>query len=126
VEDRPGVSSLSSDYLADGAVLHHPATCPVATYHPGAAWRSDVSLEMWVDQEKDPVSIRLEGTLDPSTVRRVVSLVRELIRDGARRFEFESSYAMTDVSSTAMLDKLQGLYEGCGASFTWIPANPAK
>jgi ABC-type transporter Mla MlaB component len=48
-------------------------------------------LEMWIDVEREPVGLRLAGTLDRATERNVLSVVSDLIAEGARNFNLQSS-----------------------------------
>lgn len=87
-----------------------------ALIHPSeAAWKSDVSLEMWIDAEHDPVRIRLIGVLDHTTSTNLVSLVKGLIADGLRDFEFETALQMSDVDRSRLLVELKGIVQASGA-----------
>lgn len=59
-------------------------------YRPSTAWREDVALEVWIDIEHRPASIRLAGTLDGATTADLISVVEELMADGHRSFVLDT------------------------------------
>ena len=86
----------------------------------GRWWTEDVALELWVDSERDPVVIRLEGTLDASTATNLLAVVHELIEEeGACDFELRAS-ALTVVQpdGALALDDLEGMIRRCGGKLT--------
>lgn len=46
------------------------------------SWKMDPVLELWVDVEGRPATLRLSGLLDERTGRNVRGVVRELLADG--------------------------------------------
>ncbi|MGP0031466.1 MAG: hypothetical protein ACLPVF_13285 [Acidimicrobiales bacterium] len=85
-----------------------------------AAWRRDVALEMWIDTESAPIRIRLAGTLEGGTATSLVSVIQDLILEGGRDFELDTSalYA-PDTSSSEVLADLAQLVSRSGGRLTW-------
>ena len=54
-------------------------------------WRHPILLEMWIDTEHEPIGLRLAGTLDRATERNVLVVVGDLIAEGGRNFNLQSS-----------------------------------
>ena len=57
--------------------------------YPDVGWKMDPVLELWVDVETMPVTIRLAGVLDDLTATSVVHVVQELLDEGYRDFVME-------------------------------------
>ncbi len=83
---RPGTDS--SRVLHEGSEGGSERGLP--PYRPDSAWREDVALEMWIDTDRDPVTIRLAGTLCAATGANLASVVAELIAEGCRDFELQT------------------------------------
>ncbi len=58
-------------------------------HYPDVAWKMDPVLELWVDVETMPVTVRLAGVLDDLTGTSVVHVVQELLDEGYRDFVME-------------------------------------
>jgi hypothetical protein len=52
----------------------------------GPSDKMDPVLEIWVDDDTSPVSLRLRGLLNSTTRVPFLSLMGELLENGARRF----------------------------------------
>ncbi len=94
--------------------------CPVGQAH---RWRApsalsdDASLAMAIDVRHVPITIHLEGTLDGRTGSNVVPVVSELIADGSRQFELDTSdLRVPDESGVGVLADLQLAVRACGGS----------
>ena len=88
-------------------------------YHPDPAWRRDVALEMWIDAERAPVSIRLTGTLDHATAANLVSVMEGLIAEGGRDFDLETAALhVSDAGGAGVLVELQRLVQRSGGRIT--------
>jgi hypothetical protein len=87
----------------------------------GAWWTADVALELWVDADRNPVVIRLEGTLDGSTAMNVIAVVRELIDERACDIELRAS-ALNVVrpSGVIALGELERLVRRRGGRLTRV------
>jgi anti-anti-sigma regulatory factor len=74
-----------------------------------------VALELWIDVGRDPVVIRLAGTLDAATGSNLVSVIQELIDGGNRRFELETStLSVFGRAGYALVGELQRTVQASG------------
>jgi hypothetical protein len=48
------------------------------------SWKMDPVLELWVDVERQPTTVRLRGMLDGRTGQNLLGVVEELLADGFR------------------------------------------
>ena len=94
--------------------------CPV---DQAQRWRTpsvlsdDASLTMAIDVGHVPITIHLQGTLDGRTGSNVVPVVSELIADGRRQFELDTSdLRVPDESGVEVLADLQLAVRACGGS----------
>jgi hypothetical protein len=84
------------------------------------AWTRDVALEISIDVERVPSTIRLAGTLDGATAVNLIAVVAELIRDGHRDFELKTSaLCVPDAGGVGALNGLQRLVQGSGGRLAW-------
>jgi hypothetical protein len=94
------------------------------------AWRSDVTLELWVDVvEGIPAVIRLAGTLDSATGANLLAVVEELVCDGIRQFEMETAELVLAHRGVELLGDLVGMVEsrgGCLQWDGWVAADPGS
>jgi hypothetical protein len=80
----------------------------------------DPALELWVDVEITPVTIRLAGVLDGLTCTSVVPIVQELLDEGYRDFTMQvDDLEPTGVGGSASLDAIERLVRGAGGSLDW-------
>lgn len=85
-----------------------------------AAWKRDVALEMWIDVERVPILIRLEGTLERGTAGSLVSVVQDQILDGGRDFELDTSALhVSDAAGFTALKALARLVRESGGRLRW-------
>jgi len=83
-----------------------------------APWLEDVALQVWVDVEHEPIHIRLKGTLNQATAVNVVPVVKELIAEGGRDFEFETqALLVADEGGTDALVDVERLVRRGGGCF---------
>ena len=83
-------------------------------------WRRDVALELWIDREGPKVHIRLEGTLTRATVSTLVSSVKELVADGGRDFEIQTSNLhMLQLDVMDILECLKTVVHDSGGCWCW-------
>jgi len=79
-------------------------------------WMMDPKLELWVDAEREPVVIRLAGTLDGSTAASVLAVIGELLDQGSRQFVLDAtSLDVVDSEGAASLigiEMLVGRFDG--------------
>jgi len=81
----------------------------------------EVVLEMWIDADQEPISLRLAGTLDVTTQDNVLSVVGELIAQGARNFNLESSeLELADFGGLEALVALEQLVSCSGGQLTGV------
>jgi hypothetical protein len=91
--------------------------------HSEAGWRSDAALELWIDVERDPVVIRLAGTLDAATGSNLVSVIQELIDGGSRRFELETSrLSVSGLAGRTLLEEVRRTVQSSGGEL-WLDAS---
>ena len=88
-------------------------------YRPDSAWREDVALEMWIDTDRDPVTIRLAGTLCAATGANLASVVAELIAEGNHDFELQTPRLETsDGDGAAVLADIRRVVQHAGGRLT--------
>ena len=81
-------------------------------------WSSEVVLEMWVDDEQEPISLRLVGTLDETTEDNVLSVVGELVAQGGRNFSLQTSELELAFGGLEALVALERLVSCSGGRLT--------
>jgi hypothetical protein len=105
-----------AEMRADG---NRESVLPVQ-FQPGAIWGTDVALEIWIDVERVPVTIRLAGTLDEATGSTLFSVVEELIADGSREFELQTpTMSVSDPGGLDLLADLQRVVHSAGGRLLW-------
>jgi hypothetical protein len=103
------VKSTSSAELTDGS--HRTSDL---------GWESDVALEMWIDTDRVPVSVRLAGTIGRATGARLVAVIAELIADGYDDFEVRTAaLRVTEPGGDEALINVQRLITESGARVAW-------
>ncbi len=84
-------------------------------WQPALVLRDDVELAVRIDVGHVPVTIHLEGTLDERTGATVVPVVSELISEGTRSFELETSELRApDAGGTAILAEIRQTIRASG------------
>jgi hypothetical protein len=109
-------------------------TCSVIGVHPNDApdpepetrylcdsgWGMDAALELWVDTETKPVSIRLAGVLDHFTCTSVGPIVEELLAEGYRDFMVTiDGLETSDATGFCTLLGMLRLVTAAGGSLHW-------
>ena len=90
-----------------------------------AAWKRDVALEIWIDVERFPILIRLEGTLERGTAGSLVSVVQDQILHGGREFELDTSALhVSDAAGFSALKALARLVGESGGRLRWVGRRP--
>jgi anti-anti-sigma regulatory factor len=90
-----------------------------------AAWKRDVALEIWIDVERFPILIRLEGTLERGTAGSLVSVVQDQILHGGREFELDTSALhVSDAAGFSALKALAQLVGESGGRLRWVGRRP--
>ena len=93
---------------------------PALARRSAAFWMTDIALEIWIDVEQVPVTIQLAGTLAHATGSNVVSVVEELIADGCRDFELQTSgLIVSDAGGADFLVDLERVVQSCGGHLLW-------
>jgi len=96
-------------------------------YRPDSAWREDVALEMWIDTDRDPVTIRLAGTLCGATGANLASVVAELIAEGIHDFELQTPrLEMPDGDGAAVLADIRRVVQHAGGRLTGAMPSTAR
>ena len=101
------VSNTGQDRTPQSA--HHPVmrAAEVTQDWRQVASKRDVVLEVWVDVQRSPISIRLSGTLDRGTATNLAALVEELIAEGGHEFKLETPALHLCDSGVAALAEVQ-------------------
>jgi len=84
----------------------------------GVGSSSEVVLEMWIDDEQEPISLRLAGTLDETTEDDLLSVVGELVEQGARNFRLQTSELELAFGGLEALVALERLVSCSGGQLT--------
>lgn len=92
---------------------------PVTLFPSQNGWQEDVALELWVDVARQPVSVRLAGTLDGSTAVNLVAVVEELIVEGVREFDLQTAgLRVVGPEGAGALEALELLVRRAGGRMT--------
>ena len=92
---------------------------PVVLFPSQNGWQEDVALELWVDVSRQPVSVRLAGTLDGSTAVNLVAVVEELIAEGVREFDLQTAgLRVVGPEGAGALEALELLVRRAGGRLT--------
>jgi hypothetical protein len=84
------------------------------------AWKRDVALEISVDVDRVPATVRLAGMLDGETAANLMALFAELIGEGFVDFELQTSaLCVPDECGLSVLNGLQRLIRGSDGNFVW-------
>lgn len=95
------------------------ATCG---YHPDIAWKMEPALELWVDVETMPVTIRLAGVLDGQTGKNVYAVVEGLLQEGYVDFAMQvDELDPPDAAGFSSLVGIQRLVKSAGGFLRWSP-----
>lgn len=107
--------------------------------HSSGGWRMEPVLELWVDVERTPVTIRLAGKLDEATSASVVPIIEELVAEGHRDFAMQVDELEPLCSSGhSILVRMGHLLNRAGGSVSWstppdrllvgtpLPARPTR
>lgn len=90
-----------------------------------APWETEVVLDVWIDVERSPVTVRLEGTLDGSTGSNLIAVVEELIGDGYREFELRTpSLRVPDADGASLLADLRHVVDSVGGHLLYDATPP--
>lgn len=73
-------------------------------------WRSDVVLEIWLDDSGDPVTVELAGSLDQTTMWSLFTVVEQALAHGHRRFRLVVE--QWEMLPPAIIDALAELLAG--------------
>jgi hypothetical protein len=103
------------------AVSTSDSWLPVEPVHLlDVAWKMDPVLELWVNVETMPVTIRLAGVLDDLTGASVLHVVQELLDEGYRDFIMQVDdleRIASDIS--ASLEGIARVVNGAGGTLSW-------
>jgi ABC-type transporter Mla MlaB component len=80
-------------------------------------------LELWVDIEREPVTIRLAGKFDEATSASVVPIIEELVAQGHRDFAMQvDELEPLCTSGYSLLVRMEHLVKRAGGSVSWSVA----
>jgi hypothetical protein len=84
-----------------------PDPGPEIGYLSDSDWGTEAVLEVWVNTETRPVTIRLAGELYHLTAFTVASIVEELLGEGYRDFVLQiNALVLTDLNSLIRIERL--------------------
>lgn len=84
------------------------------------AWKREVALQVSVDVEHVPVTVRLAGMLDGETAVNLVPLVAELMAEGYLNFDLQTSALCVPYKDgVGTLNGLKRLVQHTGGSLAW-------
>ncbi len=84
------------------------------------AWKRDVALEISVDVDRFPATVRFAGMLDADTAENLTALLAELIGEGFVDFELQtSSLCIPDEGGMKALTCLRHQLRKAGGNLTW-------
>jgi hypothetical protein len=90
---------------------------PEIGYLTDDGWRKEAALEIWVNTDTRPVTIRLSGVLNQSTALSVGSIIEELLDDGYRNFLVQ--IGRLEISDIDVLMGIERLMTTTGGSLCW-------
>ena len=94
-----------------------PDPGPDIGYLTDDGWRKEAALEIWVNTDTSPVTIRLKGVLDRSTALNVGSIIEELLDDGHR--DFLVQIGQLEISDIDVLMDIERIMTTTGGSLCW-------
>lgn len=84
------------------------------------AWKRDVALEVVVDVDRSPATVRLTGMLDGETAANLMALFAELVGEGFSTFEVQtSSLCVPDECGMSVLIGFRQLLQESGGELAW-------
>jgi len=97
----------------------HPPSCG-RQCDEGLAWKRDVALEISVDVDRSPTTVRFAGMLDGESAVSLTALFAELIGEGFINFELQTSaLCVPDESGMTVLTGIQRLVRESGGCVAW-------
>ena len=89
-------------------------------YQSDVVWKMEPALELWVNVESKPVTVRLAGVLDGETGRNVYSVVKGLLQEGYMDFAMQvDELDQPDAEGRSSLVGIQRLVENAGGCLKW-------
>ena len=80
------------------------------------------ALEIWVDVDTMPVTVRLAGMLDGQTGKNVYAVVEGLVQEGYVEFAMQVyELDLPDAAGFASLVGIQRLVKSAGGCLSWSP-----
>ena len=103
------------DTSSDG----RPASEP-SVHYPDIAWKMDPVLELWVNVETVPVTVRMAGVLDGMTCTSVLPIIEELLAEGRRDFAMRvDELDPPDEAGFLSLAGIERMVKDAGGSVSW-------
>jgi len=92
------------------------------------AWKMAPELELLIDIESTPATVRLVGALDGETGKHLRSVIEELANEGCLDFAMQvEGLQLPDPAGFSSLVGIQRLIKGLGGSISWSRwANPTE
>lgn len=124
------MSDASDDLCRDPTCLSGSSGCEALwSCHPPdcgrlcderTPWKREVALQVSVDVEHVPVTVRLAGMLDGETAVNLVPLVAELMAEGYLDFELQTpALCVPSKSDVGDLNGLKRLVQNSGGCLAW-------
>lgn len=92
---------------------------PAWMAEPAEAWRSEVTLEIWVDAGHEPTIVYLAGTLTDETGANVAAVVRGLVEEGRRHVAVDVGHLSLKDGGFDILCGIQDAARRAGGSVVW-------
>ena len=94
-----------------------PDSGPEIGYLTDDGWRKEAALEIWVNTDTRPVTIRLCGVLDQSTALSVGSIIEELLDGGYR--DLLVQIGQLEIPDINVLMDIERIMTTTGGSLCW-------
>ena len=85
----------------------------------GPDWKMNPDLELWVDDDGDPVQVTAEGTLDDRTAPCLVGTIEQLIRDGHAEIVMDARKLQIRGTNSAMFRRVSRSLASLRVSVAW-------
>ena len=119
VTSPPGDTSPWGSSGCEALWLSDPPDCD-RQCEERLVWKRDVALEISIDVDRMPATVRLVGMLDAETAVNLMAVFTELIGEGFVRFELRTSaLCMPDKGGIAALTDLKQLVQNAGGFLAW-------
>lgn len=105
--------------MTTGTHSEHVVSCPSIDW-TNTGWKMDPVLELWIDVETSPVTVRLAGVLDRRTCRNVEKVIEELLEEGYRHLQMLiDELDVPDAAGLFALVNIERLVRRSEGEMTW-------